>query len=111
MRILRDKNLKIIIIASAAIFLLSFIIASVKFIPWDGPVIIHFDAYKGIDIVKSKGAVFGALLSSLAILFVNFIISEFIYSRERFLSYIFSATGLIFSILVLIFIGVLVSVN
>lgn len=110
-KLLKDKYLKWFLIAGVAIFLLSSVITINKFIPWKGPVIIHFDVYNGIDIISSRIAVFGILVSFAAILLINFLIAEFIYGRERFLSYVFCAQSLILSIFILISIGVIVSVN
>lgn len=110
-KIFKDRYLRWVLIASVAVFLIALIIAGVKFITRTEPVIIHFDAFKGIDVVGNKIAVFGILFAFLSMLFVNFSIADFIYNRERFLSYIFSAISLLLSIFILIFIVVIVSVN
>ena len=109
--IIKDKYLRVV----AALSLLILILATLIFYSSLGstttPLIIHFDAYKGIDFLAGRAEAFGILLSALVMILINFFLADFLYSRERFLSYIFGFVSLELSILILIAISVIISVN
>ncbi len=73
--------------------------------------IVHFDAYKGIDFLGNKIDVFGILLSALVMVLINLFLAEFLYNRERFLSYIFGFISFGLILLILIAISVIISAN
>ncbi|MDP3015004.1 MAG: hypothetical protein Q8N28_01145 [bacterium] len=75
------------------------------------PLIIRFEADKDIDFLAGRMEVLGILLSALTIILINFFLANFLYRRERFLSYIFSFASLVIAVLILIIISVIVSVN
>lgn len=110
-KILKDKYLRIVFGISFFVFLIASVFAAAKF--WDaaGPLIIHFDAFKGIDWVGSRIDVFGIFISALVMFLINVFLANFIYERERFLSYLFSFASLVLSILFLAAIITINSVN
>lgn len=73
--------------------------------------IIHFDAYKGIDFLSTRGEVFGILLVASTMLIVNLFLANFLYRRDIFLSYILTFVTLAIAILILIVVSVIISVN
>ncbi|OGY63043.1 MAG: hypothetical protein A2745_03570 [Candidatus Harrisonbacteria bacterium RIFCSPHIGHO2_01_FULL_44_13] len=73
--------------------------------------IIHFDSYRGIDFLGSKGDVLGILIAALAINFVNLFLTEVFYRREKFLSYILAFSSVFLSLLILIAVVVIIKVN
>lgn len=75
------------------------------------PLIIHFDAFKGIDFLGDRFDVFNILIVALAIVLINLFLAEFIFDRQRFLSFAFAFIGLAISILILIAISVIIAVN
>ncbi|MDI6717793.1 MAG: hypothetical protein QMD86_01970 [Patescibacteria group bacterium] len=101
-KIKNDKNLKIIFAASFIIFLAAAGVIFADFGNKNEPVIIHFDAYKGIDHIGNKIEMFGILFLEMTILLVNLFLSDFIYSRERFFSYVLGFVNLVISALVFI---------
>lgn len=109
--LIKDKYLRIVAALSFFILLLAAIIFYLALGSTTTPLIIHFDAYKGIDFLGSRLDIFGILLSALAMILINLFLSNFLYNRERFLSYIFAFVGLLISILILIIISVIVNVN
>lgn len=109
--ILKDKYLRVIFVAS---FLILFFLALVSFIKLQDarpPLVIHFDIYKGIDFFGGKMEIFGIIISSFVILAINFFLADFLYYRQRFLSYLFSFGSLWIMVLILIAVGVIVSIN
>ena len=77
----------------------------------DKPLILHFDSYRGIDFLGNKAEVFKIIFSTLVIFLINFFLAAFLYNRRRFLSYMFVFATLAISVLILMAIGVIISVN
>jgi len=93
------------------IFLFAATFAFSKFFDISGPIIIHFDDFNGIDFVGGKAEVFGVLTVNFVMSMINFLLAEFIYQRERFMSYLISFATLVISILFLVVIAVIGSIN
>ncbi len=110
-KIIKDKYLRVIGGMSLFILLLALMIFYVTLGSTTTPLIIHFDAYKGIDLIGGRLEVFGILLLGLMITLINLFLAGFIYKRERFLSYIFAFASLGLSILILMAISVIIYVN
>ncbi len=109
--IIKDKYLRVVVALSLLILFITALIFYLKIGSATTPLIIHFDIYKGIDFLGNKTKVFGILLLTLIILLINFFLADFLYNRERFLSYIFTFVSLGLAILILITINVIISVN
>jgi hypothetical protein len=110
-KIIKDKYLRVVGGLSLFILLVSTLIFYVGEDSMTSPLTIHFDAYKGINFLGSKIQVYGIIISALVMVLINLFLAGFIYRRERFLSYIFGFASLELSILILIVIGVIISVN
>ncbi len=109
--ILKDKYLRVVFVLS---FLILFFLALVAFVKLQDvypPLVIHFDAYKGIDFFGGKMEISGILISSFVMIIINFFLADFLYYRQRFLSYLFSFGSLWITILILIAVGVIINVN
>jgi hypothetical protein len=110
-KVLKDKYLRIVFAVSFFVLLFTATFIFSRFINVGGPVIIHFDFFNGIDFVGGNGEVFGILAVDFVIVTINFLLAEFIYQRERFMSYLISFATLILSILFLVVIAVISSIN
>ena len=97
--------------ASFAVLLLAGIIAYIRFGEITTPLIIHFDAYQGIDFFGSRADVFNILIVAAVIFLINFILADFLFDRQRLLTYYFAFIGLAVAVLILINILVIISVN
>jgi hypothetical protein len=111
MKILRNKSLLIVFGLSFSILILTAVIVYLRLAEITTPLIIHFDAYKGIDFLGDRGDIFKILIVALTIFLLNLILAEFIFDRQRFLSFTFAFINLVISILILISISVIISVN
>jgi len=111
MTIFKDKYLRVIFALSLILLFFSLIFAYSQLANTSGPLIIHFDAYSGIDFFGGRLEIFGILISTLAIVFINGFLADFLYNRERFLSYLLGFGSLGLSILILIAASVIISVN
>jgi len=109
--IIYDKYLRVVFGLSFFILFFAFIFGYVKLGNVSAPLIIHFDAYKGIDLLGDRASVIEILISATVMVLLNLFLADFLYRRERFLSYIFGFASLGLAALILIAIGVIVSVN
>ncbi|MBI5079220.1 hypothetical protein HZB06_00890 [Candidatus Wolfebacteria bacterium] len=109
--IIKDKYLFVIFGLSFVIILAFAPFIYLKLADNENFLIIHFDAYKGIDFFGGCFDVFEILISALAIVSVNLFLADFLYNRERFLSYLFAFVSLTLAILILIGAGVIISIN
>jgi len=108
--ILKDKYLRVTVAISVFVLFLTAIIFSFAE-PFNERLILHFDSYNGIDFLGGKWQVFGILFAALVILVINFYLSDFLYSRDRFISYLFVFSGLLLSILILMAVSVIIYIN
>ncbi|MEK7481880.1 MAG: hypothetical protein AAB464_00560 [Patescibacteria group bacterium] len=109
--IVKDKYLRAVFGISFTILIFIFLLTLLKLKNIAFPLIIHFDAYKGIDFLGGKMEVFGILISAFSMLLINALLANFLYNRERFLSYILGFAGLGLMILILIAASVIISIN
>lgn len=109
--ILKDKYLRVVFGLSFLVLLVISCVAYLKIGESTGPLILHFDVYKGIDFLGGRMEAFGILVSALAMIFINLLLAESFYNRERFLSYIFGFVSLGLAILILIAVSVIIFVN
>ncbi len=111
LNILKDKYLRAVFGLGLLILVVAFCFVYLKIIDVQTPLIIHFDAYKGIDFIGGKMDVFGILILALVIILINLFLADFLYQRERFLSYILGFGSLGLSVLILIAVAVIINVN
>lgn len=79
-----------------------------KFFPRKDLFVIHQDVFKGIDWVGGRVEITGIILLVFAMSAINAVLAEFIYDRERFLSYLFSYSTLVLNIL---FVAAAITIN
>lgn len=106
-KLINDKYLKYVLAFTGVFYIASVILSFVKFYKRSTPIIIHFDSFKGIDLTGSRTDIFTFLILVLIMIVINFWIAEFIYNRERFLSYIFIFTTLVLGVLSFVAVAVI----
>ncbi len=109
--IIKDKYIRVLGGLSLLILILTGIIFYLGLGSITAPLVIHFDTYRGIDFLGSPLQAFGIIISAFVIILINLLLANFLYSRERFLSYIFTFVSFDLAILILIAISVIISVN
>ncbi|MEK9154746.1 MAG: hypothetical protein AAB596_01605 [Patescibacteria group bacterium] len=109
--IIKDKHLRLVSGTTLVLVLLSSAMVYFKLKNASLPLVIHFNEYVGVDFFGGKFEALGITVSSFAIILVNFFLADFIYDRERFLSYILVFCSLGIAILILMAIYVIISVN
>lgn len=107
----QDKILFYPFLASIGLILIALIRAVIGLVKVNNLLILHFDSYKGIDFLGNKSDVFSIIGLAFVIIIINFILAKKIYYKERFLAYLLSIASPIFSLLILIGVFVIISVN
>ena len=83
----------------------------VRLLDTNNLLIIHFESLKGADFLGTKNHVLGILLSGLAINIINFFVSVILYNRRKLFSYLVAIMNVLFSLLILLTIVVIISIN
>jgi len=98
--------------AFAALFLIvACLIAYVNFIDINNILVIHSDGYKGVDFFGNKSDILDILLTAAVIFFINVLLANEVYFKERLLSYALAVCTLLFSALILIAVNAIISFN
>ncbi len=75
------------------------------------PVIIHFDAYKGIDFLGGRFDIGGIILMGLTVLVLNAFLADILYKREKLLSYVVVFSTMAVTCLIFIGVSVIIGIN
>lgn len=111
-RILRLHKAIIAFVAIAGILLaISGIMVSMNFSRLAPLIVLHFDALHGVDTFGTRASIWGIWLLGFAINLVNIGLAYEFYNRERLLSYLYLGANVLISLIMLIAIGVVVSIN
>jgi hypothetical protein len=105
--IIKDKYLRVVGALSLLVLLVAGIIFYLQLGAEPTTLIIHFNAEKGSNLLGGRGDLFTAFF----IILVNSFLADFIYKRERLLSYLFSFSGLALAILILMAVSAIIAVN
>ncbi|KKU91082.1 MAG: hypothetical protein UY23_C0004G0027 [Candidatus Jorgensenbacteria bacterium GW2011_GWA1_48_11] len=111
MIIFKKKILLVLLIVSGALMLFSLGLIYFNIASFGSPVILHFDAFKGVDFLGDRLDVWLIWLSVLLIMILNVLLGEFLFYRERILAYLLIGANLLLALLTLAVSGVIVSVN
>ncbi|MEK7462980.1 MAG: hypothetical protein AAB621_01265 [Patescibacteria group bacterium] len=114
MTIKEFKNIKPLFypfLISGGLILIALISAILNFYKINNLLIMHYDGYNGIDFLGDKSDVF-SLIGILAVMIIlNVWLANRVYFRERFLSYLLSFSSLALSVLILIGVFAIISIN
>lgn len=111
MNILKQKILVIFLIVTAVLLLAGFALVYFKVGSLSAPLVLHFDAFKGVDLFGGHANLWrlwgvGALLTLL-----NAFLGEAFFNKERMLTYLFLGVNILLSLLLLLAISTIISVN
>lgn len=93
------------------IMIVAFSFFYVRLVDVEHLIIIHFESLRGVDFLGSKNEVIGILFSGLALNVINFLLASFLHNRQRLLSYLIGLMNIFISLLILLTIIVIISVN
>jgi len=109
---LTENNfLLIITIFSFIVILSGLAIAFVYFTDSHTPLIIHFSMEKGIDFLGNRSHVFGILWTGLFFVVLNTVLAEILWKKIVSLAHVLLGINLLVSILIIINLFSIISVN
>ncbi|HXF43878.1 MAG TPA: hypothetical protein VNK70_00125 [Candidatus Paceibacterota bacterium] len=108
---LERKTVAVLLVAAALVTIFSLVLVIVNIGDVASPVLIHFDKFRGIDSLGEKSDIWEIWFGGAVLLVINSVLSGVFYTRERSLSYVFAAAALIISLLNLVVLGLVFSVN
>lgn len=109
---LRKNRFLGVIFILCAIFLFCLFLACIARV-WGvkTPLVIHFDAYKGIDYLGSGWDIFGLILAGFGLIGLNAFLTDILCQKERLLAYILTFSTIILSVLIFIGVSVILGNN
>ncbi|OGY97330.1 MAG: hypothetical protein A2128_00520 [Candidatus Liptonbacteria bacterium GWC1_60_9] len=107
----RDPRLRTLFGLSLAVLLITLSIMYVRIGTIRGPLIAHFDSYRGIDATGGRLDIFLLPVVGLVMLALDMALASALYFRERFVSHLIAFAGLALSLLILIASFAIMSVN
>ena len=110
-RMLKDTYISTPLALSFLLLLISFGIAYSSLKNVDSLLVIHFVGNQGIDFLGTPNDVFGIIFSGLATSLINIFLINVFYKRSKFFSYLIAFFNIFFSVLILIAVAVIISVN
>ncbi len=75
------------------------------------PSIIHFDKWSGVNFLGDQSDFLGIIFTGLVFMCVNVFLSSRLFRKDRFAAYVFLASNILISILLLIFSATVVGNN
>ncbi|MBI5732426.1 hypothetical protein HY967_00500 [Candidatus Jorgensenbacteria bacterium] len=75
------------------------------------PLIIHFDSFNGIDLFGEKTDVWGIWITGLVMFITNTVIANEFFYRLRPISYFLISANVILTILILVVISTIITIN
>lgn len=96
---------------SGGLILVALILAIFNLYNINNLLIMHYDGYKGIDFLGEKSDVFSLIGITIVMIILNIWLANRVYFRERFLSYFLSFSSLLLSVLILIGVFAIISIN
>lgn len=111
MAIFREKILLVLIGISAALFVASLLLGVFRLNGLSYPIILHFDAFRGVDFVGNLTDFWSIWAGGIIIAAANLRLAGALFHRERFLSYLFVSVNVLIALLALIITGVVASAN
>ncbi|MHB9019704.1 MAG: hypothetical protein ACYC3G_02420 [Minisyncoccota bacterium] len=96
---------------SGGLILAALILAISNLYKINNLLIMHYDGYKGIDFLGEKSDVFSLIGITMVMIILNTWLANRVYFRERFLSYLLSFSSLVLSVLILIGVFAIISIN
>lgn len=105
------KDLWPALLLSGILLAVGFGAAYVNLAEGDYLIVIHFDSYRGIDFFGTRAHVFGILWLGAALNIINFTLAAIFRRREKFLTHLLSWFSVFLSLLILIAVAVIISIN
>ncbi len=110
-KIINEKYLLALFIAAPVFLIAGFSAVYVKYADRAAPLIIHWDAFRGVDALGTASDLYEILIIALVTLAINLFLASAVFDKERFLSYVLGATGVVFAVLVFAAVLAIIKIN
>lgn len=111
MNIFKEKALTILFGVSALFLVISFGTILFKIGGLSTPLIIHFDAFQGVDFFGEKADFWAIWIVGLVIMVINYFLANVFFHRERVLTYIIASVNTLIGIFLFVAVATIISVN
>ncbi|MFH0712786.1 MAG: hypothetical protein V2A55_02975 [Candidatus Jorgensenbacteria bacterium] len=109
--IFNDKPLSIFTALSFLFLIIGLALVYFNITRLTSPIVLHFDNVLGIDFFGERNFLWFVWLTGLFVVIINFFLGKVLFYRERILSYLVFGTTLLFSLLTLVAISQIISLN
>ena len=106
-----DRYILIPAIAVVLLLVVAFLLAYFSFGGAGNILVVHFDAFRGIDFLGDKTDVYGIIGIGAVLALVNFTLVRVLYSRDKFLARFIVFASVFISILIFVTVVAIISVN
>ncbi|TSC95613.1 MAG: Uncharacterized protein Athens071426_121 [Parcubacteria group bacterium Athens0714_26] len=110
-RILKDPYTLFPFIISIIFIVVGFSVVYTNLSYVQNLLVIHYDTFNGIDFLGNKSDVLNLLFSGLVMIGLNIFLGRELYLREKFLSYLLAFSTPVFTLLILIGVFAIISIN
>ncbi len=109
--IFNDKPLSIFTALSFLFLLIGLALIYFNITRLTSPIVLHFDGVLGMDFFGEKYALWFVWLTGFFVVMVNFFLGKTLFYRERVLSYLVFGATAFFSLLTLVAVSQIISLN
>jgi len=107
----KNKVLAISAALTGFFFFLALVLAILNIGDFSPPLILHFDQYRGADLLGGLVDFWLIFAGALALIAGNFFLSRILWERERFLAYFLFLVNFLLGVILLVVIGVITNTN
>lgn len=110
-RIFKEKVLLVFTVLSLVLMIFNLGLVYFNISKLGTPLILHFDEFKGVDFFGEGKNLWGIWLTGLVAIAINTFLANTFFYRERALTYLLIGSGFLISILTLVVLATIISVN
>ncbi|OHB22602.1 MAG: hypothetical protein A2939_04290 [Parcubacteria group bacterium RIFCSPLOWO2_01_FULL_48_18] len=109
--IVKNRNLLVIFSIAFVLWCIAAGLAFFNFSSIASPLIIHFDVYRGLDFLGSRGHIFNIIIIAFVLLVTDCLLASVLLETEKILSYYIGFFSMFINAVVLMVILVLMNFN
>ena len=108
---LHNRVLLIFLVLTAVLLAASALVLYLNIDKLSYPVILHFNAFQGVDLVGNKADIWSIVAMGFAVVIMNTVLSRVLFYRERLMAYILLAANVILAFFAFISVAHIISLN
>lgn len=110
-RIFKEKVLLVFMVLSLILMIFSLGLVYFNINKLGSPLILHFDEFRGVDFFGEGKNLWGIWLTGFVAIAINTFLANTFFYRERALTYLLIGSSFLLSILTLVILATIISVN